>query len=91
MKKFDFKTILELLANFMPNSWQKKLQTLPKWVFALVGALLAGLLTFITWATSQQIDTTLLTAAAAILLWFQGYDPNKPQPTDGKADDSFKG
>ncbi len=89
--KFDLTKILDLLTSFLPSSWKNKLQSLPHWVFALVGAIGTGLLSFISWSATHQVDTTLMVAALSVINWLVGFNPEKPKETNGEADDSFKG
>lgn len=89
--KFDVTKILSLLSSFMPKKWEVAMQSLPQWAFALIGAILTGLLSMTTWLSTQQVDTTILTVIGAVLLWFTGYNPNKPKESNGEEDGSFKG
>jgi len=75
----------------MPKKWEAAMQSLPQWAFALIGAILTGLLSMTTWLNTQQVDTTILTVIGSVLLWFTGYNPTKPKDSNGEADDSFKG
>lgn len=89
--KFDLAKILVVLTSFLPTSWKNKLQSLPHWAFALVGAIGTGLVSFISWSSSHQVDTTLMVGVLAVINWFIGFNPEKPALTNGEADDSFAG
>jgi len=91
MFKFDLTKILELTTSFMPAKWKNKLQSLPKWVFGVVGSVGTGLVSFITWSATHNVDTTLSVGVLSLINWFIGFNPEKPIPTNGEADDSFKG